>query len=109
MLGSPEIVKFPVNFPDSRELQVETGSYLTAHTTIQSHQTPDFQTELKQAVSVGIFAGIVPAFRSLQALAVSWADFWPPVSASKNSVPVPPIWPKKRRLCVRKSPMTYAK
>ena len=32
-LGSPEIAKFPVNFPVSRELQVETGSYLTAHTT----------------------------------------------------------------------------
>jgi hypothetical protein len=31
--GSPEIAKFPVNFPVSRELQVETGSYLTAHTT----------------------------------------------------------------------------
>jgi hypothetical protein len=33
---SVEIAKFPVNFPVSRELQVETGSYLTAHTTIQS-------------------------------------------------------------------------
>jgi hypothetical protein len=31
---SVEIAKFPVNFPVSRELQVETGSYLTAHTTI---------------------------------------------------------------------------
>jgi hypothetical protein len=31
---SPEIAKFPVNFPVSRELQAETGSYLTAHTTI---------------------------------------------------------------------------
>jgi hypothetical protein len=30
---SLEIAKFPVNFPVSRELQVETGSYLTAHTT----------------------------------------------------------------------------
>jgi hypothetical protein len=33
---SVEIAKFPVIFPVSRELQVETGSYLTAHTTIQS-------------------------------------------------------------------------
>ena len=33
---SVEIAKFPVNFPVSRELQVETGSYLTAHTTTQS-------------------------------------------------------------------------
>jgi hypothetical protein len=31
--------KIPVNFPVSRELQVETGSYLTAYTTIQSYQT----------------------------------------------------------------------
>jgi hypothetical protein len=36
---SVEIAKFPVNFPVSRELQVETGSYLTAHTTIQSYET----------------------------------------------------------------------
>jgi hypothetical protein len=33
---SPEIAKFPVKFPVSRELQAETGSYLTAHTTIPS-------------------------------------------------------------------------
>jgi hypothetical protein len=30
---SPEIAKFPVIFPVSRELQVETGSHMTAHTT----------------------------------------------------------------------------
>ena len=36
---SLEIAKFPVNFPVTRELQVETGSYLTAHTTIQSYET----------------------------------------------------------------------
>jgi hypothetical protein len=30
---SVEIAKFPVNFPVSRELPAETGSYLTAHTT----------------------------------------------------------------------------
>jgi hypothetical protein len=28
-----EIAKFPVDFPVSRELQAETGSYLTANTT----------------------------------------------------------------------------
>ena len=33
-LRSPEIAKFPVIFPVSRELQVETGSYLTTHTAI---------------------------------------------------------------------------
>jgi hypothetical protein len=36
---------------------------------------------------VGISAGIVPLFRSPVTLAVSQADFLPPVSASKNSVP----------------------
>jgi hypothetical protein len=35
-LGSPEIAKFPVLFPVSRELPPQTGSYLTAHTTTQS-------------------------------------------------------------------------
>jgi hypothetical protein len=35
----PEIAKFPVNFPVSRELRAETGSYPTACTTIQSPQT----------------------------------------------------------------------
>src|SRR6202035_4681490 len=30
-----KIAKFPVNFPVSRELPPETGSYLTAHTTTQ--------------------------------------------------------------------------
>jgi hypothetical protein len=29
-----KIAKFPVKFPDNREYSVETGSYLTAHTTI---------------------------------------------------------------------------
>jgi hypothetical protein len=29
-----EIAKFPVDFPVTRELPMETGSYLTAHTTI---------------------------------------------------------------------------
>jgi hypothetical protein len=32
--NTAEIAKFPVNYPVSRELQAETGSYLTAHTTI---------------------------------------------------------------------------
>jgi hypothetical protein len=44
---SLEIAKFPVNFPVSRELQVETGSYLTAHTTIQSPQTARFSRDAK--------------------------------------------------------------
>jgi hypothetical protein len=40
---SLEIANYPVNFPVSRELQVETGSYLTAHTTTQSPQTGRFR------------------------------------------------------------------
>jgi hypothetical protein len=40
---SPEIANFPV----SRELRAETGSYLTAHTTIQSPQTARFRYDAK--------------------------------------------------------------
>jgi hypothetical protein len=43
----PEIAKFPVIFPVSREIQAETGSYLTAHTTIQSPQTARFRYDAK--------------------------------------------------------------
>jgi hypothetical protein len=52
---SVEIAKFPV----SRELQVETDSYLTAHTTIQSDQTAHFVGDCKEAVSAWDFGGIV--------------------------------------------------
>jgi len=51
--NTAEIAKFPVNYPVSRELQAETGSYLTAHTTIQSSQTARFQHDAKEAVSTG--------------------------------------------------------
>jgi hypothetical protein len=43
--------------------------------TSKSFKTADFQTDSKRAVSVGIFAGIIPRFRSLVTLAVSQADF----------------------------------
>ncbi len=43
--------------------------------TIQSFQTADLRVGSKEAVSVGIFAGIIPLFRSLVILAVSQADF----------------------------------
>ena len=49
-----EIAKYPVNFPVTRELPMETGSYPTAHTTIQSSQTADFRADVKQADSVGV-------------------------------------------------------
>jgi hypothetical protein len=71
----PEIAKFPVIFPVSREFGPETGSHMTAHTTIQSYETPNPGADSEWAVSVGIFAGIVPLFRSPGTLAVSQADF----------------------------------
>jgi hypothetical protein len=54
---------------------------MTAHATIQSSRTADFQADSKPAVFVGIFADIVsalPLFRSPVTLAVSQADFSPP-------------------------------
>src|SRR5258708_7271275 len=50
-----------------------TGSIPVAPT-IQSFQTADLRAGSKEAVSVGIFAGIIPLFRSLVTLAVSQAD-----------------------------------
>jgi hypothetical protein len=84
---SVEIAKFPVNFPVSRELQAETGSYLTAHTTIQSPQTARFRYDLEQGVSAGISGHSIRGFWSLRAFARLNDDFWRFVSASKNSVP----------------------
>jgi hypothetical protein len=84
---SVEIAKFPVNFPVSRELQVETGSYLTAHTTIQSPQTARFPHDVKQGVSAGTFGHPIPGLWSLCTSARLSGDFWRSVSASKNSVP----------------------
>ncbi len=53
------------------------GAASSNHTisTIQSFKTAHFQTDSKRAVSGGIFAGIVPLYRSLATLAVSEADF----------------------------------
>jgi hypothetical protein len=57
--------------------------------TIQSYQTADFQAEKKQAVSVGIFAGIVLFFQSPVTLAVSQADFSLPSPHPK--IPFPAV------------------
>jgi hypothetical protein len=60
--------------------------------TIQFLRTADFQADSKRAVSVGIFAGIVPLFRSLVTLAVSQADFSLPSLHPK--IPFPAAgWP----------------
>jgi hypothetical protein len=63
------MAKFPVNYPVSRESHVETGSYLTAHTTIQSLQTTDFRGDSKEAVLAGIIAGSFLLFRL-------WGHWW---------------------------------
>ncbi len=60
---------------------------MTAHTTIQSSQTAHFVGDSKEAVSAGISPVSSPGFLSPWTSAVFRADFWPPVSASKNSVP----------------------
>ena len=54
------------------------GSSVPSVSTIQSSQTTDLRAGSKDAVSVGIFAGIIPLVRSLVTLAVSQADFSPP-------------------------------
>src|SRR6266404_2695531 len=61
----PRIAKFPVNFPVSRELPPETGSYLTASATIQSSRTAETVVDRKDAVSAGIVPPIfnVPSLR----------------------------------------------
>jgi len=51
------------------------GSSVPSVSTIQSFQTADLRAGSKEAVSVGIFAGIIPLFRSLVTLAVSQAAF----------------------------------
>ena len=48
---------------------------MTAHTTIQSFKTAEFRASSKQALSAGVFAGLIPVFRSLWTLAVSQGDF----------------------------------
>ena len=53
------IDEIPCKFPASRELRLETGSYLTTPTTIQSYETANPGADSRWAVSVGIFAGIV--------------------------------------------------
>jgi hypothetical protein len=54
------------------------GSSVPSVSTIQSFQTTDLWAGSKEAVSVGIFAVIIPLFQSLVTLAVSQADFSPP-------------------------------
>jgi hypothetical protein len=48
--------KFSVIFAVSREFGMETGSNLTAHTTIQSSRTTEIVVDRKEAVSAGILS-----------------------------------------------------
>jgi hypothetical protein len=67
--------KFPAKWPLAGNFGSETGSHMTAHTTIQSSKTVETVFDWKQAVSAGIFDGLVRLFRSLKTLAVSQAYF----------------------------------
>ena len=51
------------------------SSLIQIVSTIQSYETANPCADSGSAVSVGIFAGIVPLFRSPVTLAVSQADF----------------------------------
>jgi hypothetical protein len=67
------------------------GSSVRSSPTIQSHQPADFQPESKQAVPVGICAGILLLFRSPVTRAVSQADFRLPSPHPK--IPFPAVGP----------------
>src|SRR6266403_1801958 len=75
--------KSPCFWPINRE----TGSYLTAHTTIQSPQTARFQYEVKSGLSAGIFGRLFPVFFVSAGHDVFYWRFLASVSAPKNSVP----------------------
>ena len=60
---------------------------MTASATTQSSQTDKTVVVSKYCVLAGIFAGLLPAGRSLRTAVVSQAAFWPSVSAGKISVP----------------------
>jgi len=63
------------------------ASLVQISSTIQSSQTAHFVGDFKETASAGISPVSSPDFLSLWTSAVSRANFWPPVSASKNSVP----------------------
>jgi hypothetical protein len=73
--------------PYQGKIGSETGSYLTAHTTIQSCQTTDSQTGVKQAVSVGISGHFIMPFRSLVTAAVFRPNFG--VRSLHRKIPFP--------------------
>jgi hypothetical protein len=68
-------VDFPVNFPNIGNLALETGSYMTAHTTTQSSRTAENVLDRKLALSAGILGACFRLSRSLLTLTVSRVDF----------------------------------
>ena len=60
---------------NNRGWLAETGSRVTAHTTIQSSRTVETAVDCKRAVSAGIFASPIRTFPSLGTLAVGRVDF----------------------------------
>jgi hypothetical protein len=71
-----EFDEIPVIFPFYREFVLETGSPMTAHTTIQSSQTIETVTETKYPAFAGIFAELVAGFWSPWRLSAEEACFW---------------------------------
>src|SRR6476660_9424179 len=65
----------------------ETGSHLTAHTTIQSPQTGKSVLARKEAVSAGNLDSILRLFRSPKKLAVSWA--YCRLQSPRSKIPFP--------------------
>src|SRR5258708_26015967 len=81
------LLNFAKNSQFSGECPGETGSYLTAHTTIQSPQTARFRYHNNTRLSSGHQVNSHPVFCSLPTITHFGGDFWRPVSASQNSVP----------------------
>jgi hypothetical protein len=71
----------------SRALPCKSFEPIGRHVRIVRVTLQDFVGDSKETVSAGILPVSSPGFLSLWTSAVSRADFWPPVSASKNSVP----------------------
>ena len=64
-----EISKFPVNYPVSRESSMETGSYLTAHTTIAINDLVDLLTPKFGAVYTTVYSFVLASSFSTAASA----------------------------------------
>src|SRR6476660_6658577 len=72
---------------NNRAWLAETGSHMTAHTTIQSPQTGKSVLARKEAVSAGNLDSILRLFRSPKKLAVSWA--YCRLQSPRSKIPFP--------------------